>query len=174
MNAKDKYRELRSEVDKLSDKLSNQHKSNLNCKKGCDSCCMEFSVLPVEFFTIVDEMKNRELSINHQANDEQCMFLVGHECQIYPSRPFICRTHGLPLLYMNDEGTAWELSFCELNFTDFELADFEDTNTFPQDKFNSQMYLLNKAFLEENKELPYGKRDLIPVRELLKYVNAKH
>ena len=67
---------------------------------------------------------------------------------MYESRPIICRTHGLPLLFMNDE--QWELSACELNFTEFDDEEFKEENTFPQDTFNSKLFMINKRFVESS------------------------
>ena len=95
------------------------------------------------------------------------VFLKNHRCTIYNSRPIICRTHGLPLLFTNNEA-EWELSACELNFQEFDLEKFTSKNTFPQDKFNSKLFLLNKAFINEFDEIKYGEFDLIPIKNLVK------
>lgn len=134
----------------------------MQCKKGCDLCCMNYSLLPVEYFAIKEQLKNNPFK-SRNCEEDECVFLSNHECQIYENRPIICRTHGLPLLFMNDE--QWELSACELNFTKFDDEDFNTENTFLQDKFNSKLFVLNQAFIKENK-LPYSDFDLIPLRKL--------
>jgi Fe-S-cluster containining protein len=96
------------------------------------------------------------------------VFLVNHQCQIYKSRPTICRTHGLPLLYTNNEG-EWELSACELNFAEFE-DEFSESNTFPQDKYNSKLFLINKEFIKNFKEKKYNEMDLIPIKNLASFL----
>jgi len=89
--------------------------------------------------------------------------LVGGLCSIYEFRPFICRTHGLPLLSMGDDG--WELSHCELNFTS-DAPDFDETNSLIHDRFNSRMFMLNKEFIKTLKEAHYAEFDLIPLSRL--------
>jgi len=60
----------------------------------------------------------------------------------------------------------WELSACELNFTQFDFDDFDEDNTFPQDKYNSRLFMLNRAFVDSLPGKPYGPVDLIPLRKL--------
>ena len=157
-----KYHQLRGDIDQLSEKLSGLHKNHMQCKKGCDLCCMNYSLLPIEYFAIKDQLKDQPIK-SRGCEDDECVFLINHECHIYENRPIICRTHGLPLLFMNDE--QWELSACELNFTEFDDEDFDTENTFPQDKFNSKLFVLNQAFIKEN-GLPYSDFELIPLRKL--------
>ncbi|MGQ8338014.1 YkgJ family cysteine cluster protein [Sunxiuqinia sp. A32] len=158
-----RYSELRSAIDELSNKLFKMHHSHVECKKGCDLCCMDYQIFPVEFDSIKEAIKNEEIQTGTKENGS-CIFLKDHECQIYEHRPIICRTHGLPLLFMNDE--QWELSACELNFTNFDDEEFTAENTFPQDKFNSLLFVLNKNYLNEIKS-DHGEFDLIPIHKLI-------
>ncbi len=161
------YYELRNKIDSLAAQLENMHHDHLSCKMGCDLCCMDYSIFPVEFYNIKKALKDKksQLNIADERKHSSCVFLKDHKCTIYDERPIICRTHGLPLLYMNEE-SEWELSACELNFTDFDMSEFTNENTFPQDKFNSELFLLNKKFISEFTEKEYGEFDLIPIREL--------
>nr|WP_320119414.1 YkgJ family cysteine cluster protein [uncultured Marinifilum sp.] len=163
-----KYRRLRDEVSEVSNKLAALHKNEMACKKGCSDCCMNFQVLPVEYFSILEELKQNPPDA-HKVLDEDaegCNFLIDDLCQIYESRPFICRTHGLPLLFMNQEGDAWELSACPLNFTSFD--DFHSENTFPQDTYNSKLFLINQEFVKNYKEEQFNDFDLISINRLVK------
>ena len=168
------YFNLRDHVDKLSAQLENIHQSHLACRAGCDLCCMDYSIFPVEFYSIADQLSKQNLKLDLPAvnKGENCAFLKDHKCTIYAERPIICRTHGLPLLYVNEE-EEWELSACELNFTEFDIGDFTNENTFPQDRFNSELFMLNKKFVADFKEKKYGEFDLIPIRELLRFVQNK-
>ena len=163
------YYKLRNDIDSMCKTLENIHDRHLNCKIGCDLCCMAISVFPVEFYAIEAEL-NQD-SVRHlQApkDDSQCRFLVSHRCTIYDSRPVICRTHGLPLLYMSLENDEYELSLCELNFTKFDFEDFDEENTFPMDQFNSRLYLINKKFIAGFENGRYNEQERIPLAELLK------
>jgi len=161
------YYQLRNEIDALSESLEKMHHQHLSCKKGCDLCCMAISVFPVEFYAIkaeIDEKSINELAVPQ--NDEDCSYLVNHSCAIYPSRPVICRTHGLPLLYMSLEGDDYELSCCELNFTNFDMSDFDEENTYPMDRINSQLYQINKNFVAGYENGKYSETDRIPMANL--------
>jgi len=155
----------------LTTKLEKQHKNHLACKMGCDLCCMDYSIFPVEFYSIREALLEDDILKNWPfVNDKSsCVFLNDHKCAIYAERPVICRTHGLPLLYMNNN-SEWELSACELNFTEFYLDKFTNENTFPQDKYNSRMFLINREFIKDFKEKKFGEFDLIPVRQLLEEI----
>lgn len=157
------YKQLTNTIDELTERLSTQHKNQMLCKKGCDLCCMDYDVFPIEYEAMKKALKNEKVDMQ-KSTDGSCIFLKDHACQIYEYRPIICRTHGLPLLFMNDDN--WELSACELNFTEFDVADFTPENTFPQDKFNSELFMINKSFVKKNK-LAHSEFDLIPIHRLV-------
>ena len=82
--------------------------------------------------------------------NQDCIFLENSICKIYDSRPIICRTQGLPLLYFSDKLENYTITFCEKNFTscdeDFE---FNTEYSIDLDKLNSSLYKLNKEFVED-------------------------
>lgn len=164
------YFELRKTIDKISETLSDKHLTHMQCRKGCDLCCMDYSILPIEFHFIRDQLQKEGLkksNTEHKEDSNSCIFLSNHTCTIYNHRPVICRTHGLPLLYTNED-YEWELSTCELNFRQFDYENFTPENTFPQDKFNSKLFMLNKEFINEFGEKKYDEFELIPLRNLAK------
>ena len=173
MNHSDKnlflpYHQLRKEIDAFCGSLEKIHENHLNCKKGCDLCCMAISVFPVEFYAIKAELEPETISVLQIPKDEVlCRFLVDHCCTIYNSRPVICRTHGLPLLYMSLDIDEYELSLCELNFTEYDFEDFDEENTYPMDRINSQLYLINRNFVASFEDGKYGEQDRIPLAELI-------
>ncbi len=174
------YDDIRNETDAVCRDLEKKHRPHLACKKGCDLCCMDYSIFPVEFYAILQGLKTGKFHSDDvyaecDPNEMSCIFLRNHACTIYNLRPMICRTHGLPLLYANDDG-EWELSTCELNFKNFNFDEFSAENTFAQDKFNSKLFVLNKHFVAEFKEENYAEFDLIPLKKLLQYFikNTQH
>ena len=157
------YQKLVDKIDRRVAVLEKMHHQHLSCKLGCSHCCMDYSIFPVEYYTILEKIKDRGLQ-PVDASEDQCIFLDNNSCMIYEHRPIICRTHGLPLLYTNDEG-EWELSACELNFTNFEKQ-FHSKNSFQQDVYNSELFMLNKAFVELPVNSSLRPVDLIPIRNL--------
>jgi Fe-S-cluster containining protein len=158
------YISLRDEVDALCVKLEETHKEQITCSRGCHKCCMDFSIFPVEMYSILQETDRRKININHDASEGECVFMMEGLCSIYESRPLICRTHGLPLLYMG--GDEWQLSYCELNFTGSNLPEFNEANTFPQDRYNSRLFMINWEFIKSLKEHHYSEFDLISIKEM--------
>lgn len=170
------YFRLRKDIDEQAAILEKEHKKHLSCKSGCDLCCMDYNIFPVEFYSILNELqdqkfKPRPLPIpkEEEEKNSSCVFLKNHKCIIYKSRPIICRTHGLPLLYTNDND-EWELSTCELNFTEFNFDGFSDKNTFAQDRYNSKLFVLNRKFIANFTAEKFKETDLIPIKNLIKYL----
>lgn len=163
-----KYKSYLDEVDAKSNVLFNTHKHNVKCTMGCSSCCMAFNLFPIEYYYIKSQLREVTDNVGYicKEDEKNCLFLKNNTCTIYKIRPYICRTHGLPLVAMGDDD--WELSFCELNFTKVSENYFQEANTFPQDTFNSKLFLLNRQFLIENLHLDYSELDMIPMNDLLK------
>jgi Fe-S-cluster containining protein len=169
-----KYKVLLSEIEQHTAFLEDMHNKHMKCKNGCDLCCIDFSIFPIEFHFILNEIKNEDQKpdLEEKSENEICAFLKNHSCTIYNHRPIMCRTHGLPLLYANDDG-EFELSACELNFTAFDFEDFSMENTLPQDKYNSKLFLLNREFIADFADNKYGELDLIPLKELAKRLKTE-
>jgi uncharacterized protein len=163
MHYSDKIKELIAETDSECRRLEELHSGMMVCREGCTSCCMDFKIFPVEFFSIAENLTGEEIKFNKEAMDGECPMLVAGSCVIYESRPFICRTHGLPLLAMGEDG--WEISHCGLNFTT-GAPDFNETNSFIHDRFNSRLFMLNKEFIKTLKEGDYTEFDLIKLSRL--------
>lgn len=160
----DKYFALRDEVDSLCIKLEAVYKDHINCIPGCHQCCMDFRIFPVEFYSIQTEIRGKKLKHSREIAGDECMFLIEGLCSIYHSRPIICRTHGLPILFMGEE--EWQLSYCELNFTGRNIPDFNESNTFPQDRFNSRLFMLNREFIKSLPGVPYSESDLLNLKDI--------
>jgi Fe-S-cluster containining protein len=157
---------LRNDIESTCNKLHRQHHEFTSCKKGCDECCMNFKLLPVEFYSILNSIKDTAIAIRKTDNPEECPFLVDHCCQIYEFRPLICRSHGLPILNMDEEGENWELSFCPLNFIENDHDYFTNENCYQQDLYNSKLYLLNQEFINHFNEKKIDKTTMYDLREL--------
>lgn len=165
----DLYYALRLEIDELSNKLSAEHHKHLECKKGCDQCCLNLNILPVEYYAILNELTPDGIPEIETITDREdpCTFLKDHACSLYPSRPVICRTHGLPMLFLNDDGDDMELAYCELNFTNAEDVEFTDENTYPEDTFMSKLYQINREFVKHFKDKQYREQQIIPLIGIL-------
>lgn len=166
-----KYRKLVKEIEQQTELLGNMHNKHMKCKKGCDLCCIDFSIFPIEYHFMMNEIEKQKAKpeLDKNLKGATCAFLKNHTCTIYNHRPVMCRTHGFPLIYVNDND-EYELSACELNFTEFDYEDFTMENTLPQDKFNSKLFLLNREFIAAFPDKKYGEMDLIPLKNLAEQI----
>jgi uncharacterized protein len=164
------YRELRTQTDQHVEKLLGCHAAHLTCRPGCFGCCTNLSVLPVEYYSILDEL--RQAGLTHLTFDETayCGFLRDGVCGIYPFRPLICRTHGLPVAFINENLSPPQInvSYCPLNFLDISIEDlfFGQENTLDIDNLNNALYQINVEFLRRHPEISLPPTARIPLRQL--------
>jgi Fe-S-cluster containining protein len=160
------YIELRDEIDRKCNRLWNIHQSRMNCKEGCAFCCQSFKIFPLEFYSIQQSLIKKPTQVAKKFKAESCKFLIDNTCSIYVNRPIICRTHGYPLTRLNEEAGAYEISFCELNFTDNTFEKFNRNNVYFEDKFNSKLFMLNKRFIEKLPEDNFEPIQLIELNDV--------
>ena len=167
------YRQLRDEVDRKAAELETVHADWMACKKGCSGCCMNLSVWPVEFFSILAELKETGWPRPQLNLDGECVYLdAGSACQIYPFRPLICRTHGLPLVYWHEDADPPEygVMFCEKNFKGADKVTFTAENTLNMEEANEKLARLNLAFIEENDDAELEPQTRIELRRLMDFL----
>lgn len=112
----DEFNKFFEKTNKKIDKITKLHQKNLSCKKGCTYCCMNISVLPIEFYAIGKMLKRSKKRIKLNRH-KRCAFLQDKLCMIYEFRPVICRTHGLPLSHRDShDPNRMNVSICDLNF----------------------------------------------------------
>ena len=119
---------LYKKLEAYTQHLSNIHKDRLKCQKGCFSCCVDnLEVLGLEAAYI--QQKYPQVLSEEKGPLGACAFLDGEgACRVYFARPFICRTHGLPLnLEVEENGQVFDiLDICELNETEIPLSDLPE------------------------------------------------
>ncbi len=116
--------ELHAEIDARADELAAGHAPLLVCRRGCSDCCQDgLTVLEIEAAWI--------LAHRHQWADPQagphavgkCALLTADgACRVYPWRPYVCRTQGLPLRWLEDGPAREGRSICPLNEVEFSRA----------------------------------------------------
>ena len=107
---------LHTEVDTRAAALASRHRERLQCKLGCSGCCVDgITVFEVE----AERIRNgaRELLATGAPHPEGwCAFLgSAGECRIYALRPYVCRTQGLPLRWIDEEAETEYRDICPLN-----------------------------------------------------------
>lgn len=95
---------LHTAVDTSAAPLVETHASRLQCRAGCSDCCTD----GLTVFTIEAEAIRRhhpdllENGIPHAPGG--CAFLDAEgACRIYAQRPYVCRTQGLPLRWLEED-----------------------------------------------------------------------
>ncbi|CAN5680669.1 hypothetical protein BH23PLA1_BH23PLA1_09150 [soil metagenome] len=110
------YEDLARETARLDEALAGR----LRCGPGCASCCVdEITVFEVEAETI--RSRHADLlaeGLPHPVG--ACAFLEVDTgaCRIYENRPYVCRTQGYPLRWIDtlEDGTPVELrDICPIN-----------------------------------------------------------
>ncbi len=167
-----KYQQLIADVDQLTAQLNERYKAHLECRAGCSGCCHHhLSIFPVEAAAVKSAIqvlpkasqeiiKQQAVNILEQeakGNPVACPLLVEDKCSIYNSRPIICRTQGLPLLYEAEDGNL-EVDFCPLNFTAENATDaLEENHLVPLDALNLKLSIVNLEFCQQH-EIPATQR----------------
>ena len=121
-----------SEVEQLHEQVSSQAQNLaarlgavLTCRLGCTDCCVDdLTVFEVEADQIRRYYEHLLLS-GVPRRLGACAFLDGDDaCRIYPRRPYVCRTQGLPLRWFDTDQkgeTAEYRDVCVLNETGLDL-----------------------------------------------------
>lgn len=120
-NAHAQIDRLHRAVDMMAAPLVARHGERLQCKRGCHACCVDnLTVFALEAAEIA--VHHAELLESSEPGPEgACAFLDPEgACRIYEHRPYVCRTQGLPLRWLEEQdGDVVELrDICELNFVD--------------------------------------------------------
>jgi Fe-S-cluster containining protein len=107
---------LHAEVDERAAELAATHGARLQCKRGCSACCVDdLSVFAVEAERI--RAHHPELLALATPHPEGACAFLGADgaCRIYADRPYVCRTQGLPLRWIDEEREAELRDVCPLN-----------------------------------------------------------
>lgn len=107
---------LHEEVDRHSAALAARHAAKMACARGCSGCCVDdLTVFEVE----AERIRRGAAALLASAQPHppgRCAFLgTEGECRIYALRPYVCRTQGLPLRWLDDEAEVEYRDICELN-----------------------------------------------------------
>jgi hypothetical protein len=106
-------------VDELVTPLVAAHGSRLSCRSGCNGCCSDgLSVFAVEA-AVIARHHDDLLAHGTPHAEGACAFLDDEgACRVYEHRPYVCRTQGLPLRWLerdDDGGPVEARDICPLN-----------------------------------------------------------
>lgn len=150
-NLLDNYRNLLARVDDLCRGIEGFLKEQITCSEGCSTCCTTISLFPVEAAAINEALSRlpdaeaaaiRQYVATH-AEGERCPLLAHHRCMLYAARPIICRTHGLPIIYTENEKRLADC--CPLNLSDLESL--PGSALIDLDRLNPLLVAVNALYL---------------------------
>ena len=106
-------------VDHQVEALTILHQDRLQCRQRCSLCCQDdLTVFEVEAANIRHHHADILAHAQPRAKGA-CAFLDEQEaCRIYPNRPYVCRTQGMPLRWIDErpDGSPVEMrDICPLN-----------------------------------------------------------
>jgi len=117
---------LHATVDELVAPLLDRHRERLQCRGGCSGCCTDgLTVFAVEA-EVIRRHHAALLERGAPGPEGGCAFLDGaRACRIYPHRPYVCRTQGLPLRWAEEAGdeVVERRAICPLNTDGPRLED---------------------------------------------------
>jgi hypothetical protein len=113
---------LHDAVDSLAGPLAARLGPRLRCARGCAGCCVdELSVFEVEAAVIVRRHRDLLDAAAPHAPGACALLDETGACRVYAERPYVCRTQGLPLRWLEEDeaGAPRELrDECPLNGTE--------------------------------------------------------
>jgi Fe-S-cluster containining protein len=116
-DAQDALRAFHAEVERAARALAARHRARLRCERGCHACCTDdISVFEVEAERI--RRAHGELLRSGRPHPPGACAFLGDagECRIYAERPYVCRTQGLPLRWLEEAAPGVERrDICPLN-----------------------------------------------------------
>jgi uncharacterized protein len=152
-NATDNYKQLVCRIDALCQAIQAALGELITCSKGCSSCCTAITLFPVEAAALqeaLDQLTEPESEairshVEAHKEGERCPLLSHHRCLLYHSRPIICRTHGLPIIYTEDN--LRKSDCCPLNMGDAESI--SGSSVIDLDKLNTLLVAVNSLYLAQ-------------------------
>jgi hypothetical protein len=118
---------LHAVVDELTEPVRRAHAGRLACRAGCAGCCQDdLTVFEIEA-EVIRRRHPELLATGTPRATGGCAFLDdGGLCRVYDARPYVCRTQGLPLRWLDEDeqGETFEArDVCPLNLDGIALEE---------------------------------------------------
>lgn len=152
-------------IDRLTDGVYLKNASRLHCKKGCHDCCIDdVSVFEIEACNI-RHFNEALLKTGIPHPKGSCAFLDKKgSCRIYEQRPYVCRTQGLPLHWL-EEGEDGSLTalrdICPINDPGTPLEKLPEDSCWEIGPFEERLARLQLA-------IDRGKMRRVKLRDLFR------
>jgi Fe-S-cluster containining protein len=124
-------------MERIAESIEARYGEHISCRPACSECCRAgLTVVLVEAVVIGESLKIPEERILLQAGqpplteEGSCaMLTLDGLCRIYKHHPILCRTHGLPLRYEENEIIICYKNFLVREPHESALIDMQDINT---------------------------------------------
>ncbi len=138
---------LRTRIDRFAASIRARYGEQISCKPGCLDCCQAgLTLITVEAVAIGKALGASDERVLLQAGqpsfseEGMCSFLDNEGlCSIYTHRPIICRTHGYPLKYEEQEN----ISVCDKNFA-YQIP--HSSVIFDMDNLDAALFAINMDY----------------------------
>jgi hypothetical protein len=98
-------RRVHESVDASVARLEARHRDRLQCRRGCSDCCVDGLRVSIAEAARIAASHAALLEAGSPAPAGRCAMLSDDgACRVYADRPYVCRTQGLPLRWMDDAG----------------------------------------------------------------------
>ncbi len=149
-------------VDRLVAPLAATHAARLRCRAGCAACCVDdLSVFEVEAEAIRRAFPDVLAEPPHPRG--ACAMLDGEgRCRVYAARPYVCRTQGLPLRWVEEEADGAVVEsrdICPLNADGPPLEALPPATCWSLGPFEDRLARVQEA-VDGGEGLRVGLRDL--------------
>lgn len=109
-------------IDTRMAELEALHRDRLQCAKGCAQCCVDGLTVHEIEAAFIEQSVGDALKGAEPGPEGACAFLsVDNSCRIYAVRPYVCRTQGPPIRWL--EGKIERRDICPLNETSEPVTD---------------------------------------------------
>jgi hypothetical protein len=115
-----RFEELADKVDGFFARVADRHGADMQCTTGCSDCChVRLTITAVEAAAIRAHAAawtaEQRRNLANQGPSDRCAALdAAGRCKIYPARPLVCRSHGVPIRL---RGALPVVQACHRNFT---------------------------------------------------------
>ena len=146
-------------IDAAAAVIAARHGDRLACRRGCSGCCVDdLTVFEVEARAIAHHHPEVLVQAPHAVGG--CAFLDAEgACRIYNTRPYVCRTQGLPLRWLEDDGSELR-DVCPLNLVDEAIEQLPADACWPIGPVEARLAALQAS------ALPDGERRRVALRAL--------
>jgi hypothetical protein len=159
----DRLLTLHGDIDRQAGRLASRHAARLQCARGCSDCCRDgLTVFQVEAERI-RRQNPRLLAQGTPHAEGACAFLDGEgACRIYQDRPYVCRTQGLPLRWLEPDTAGGGVEYrdiCPLNEEGPPLEDLPEGDLWTLGPTEGRLAALQEAWSD-------GRLERVALRDL--------